>query len=159
VCVYDAKLGKDSMNLDFIPLFILKTLILSISMPMRQLKPVTSMAISRAIRSDSHAVFYLPGNTVCNMLQKANCILSYWQNRVQHIQTCIYIFYSSCPWYYKIKIILYNMLILIKNVYFTRNMRLWRTKALWWQETRTNENALSFIHTKHKQMCLVRFAW
>jgi len=51
------------------------------------------------------------------------------------------------------------MLILIKNVYFTRNMRLWRTKALWWQETRTNENALSFIHTKHKQMCLVRFAW
>ena len=46
-------------------------------MPMRQLKPVTSMAISRAIRSDSHAVFYLPGNTVCNMLRKANCILSY----------------------------------------------------------------------------------
>ena len=131
MCVYDAKLGKDSMKLDFIPLFILKTLILSLSMHMWQSKHVTSViTISCAIRSDRHTVFYLPGNTVCNMLRKANCILSYWHNRVQHIQTSIDIFYSSCPWYYKIKIILYTMLILIKNVYFTRNMKLWRTKAM-----------------------------
>jgi len=53
VCVYDAKLHGERLDEPRLyPIFYIKdTNIVSIpiSMPMRQLKPVTSMAISRAI--------------------------------------------------------------------------------------------------------------